>query len=70
MTKSISDLIVELENATEVHKDLRRKADVASMQACDALNAVNTAQKRLDAALEKLKQEAHRDTDWKRDSRG
>lgn len=64
--KPISELVTELENATEHHRTKKKEADAAAIVACDALSALNNAQKRLDEAIEDLKKNAHYESDWKR----
>lgn len=65
----IETLVATVEQAT---KDLE-KASAATAQARSAetgcLNRLNAAQKALDEAIAKLRQEAHRDSDWRAKAR-
>jgi hypothetical protein len=55
-----------LRNATEQFKLAEQRESYARKERCDAQNALNAAQRQIDAYLEKLRLSAPPDSDWKR----
>ena len=59
----------ELELATREYEEARRLKDAASRRETDAINAVNTLQREVDAAISAFREKAPSGTDWHRRSR-
>ena len=62
----MDELLNELKEANKGLVDARNAESAARSRACDALNRVNKAQKKIDEQMKALRAEASYDTDWKR----
>ena len=63
--KTLAELVYELEGAVADHASAKRTEEAARNEATDALNALNSAQKAVDAHMEKLRKDAPHNSDWK-----
>lgn len=63
---SITELHAKLLKSQQDYEQRKKEAAFASREETIALNALNAAQKAFDAVVDKLKQSAPRDSDWKR----
>jgi hypothetical protein len=62
----MGNLQIDLENAIERHRAAAQRTSFARNEECDALNALNAAQKAFDAGVEAMHKAAHYDSDWGR----
>lgn len=68
--KSLEDLFRELRIAEGFLADAVRKESIACSATCDARNAVNDLQKKIDNLFEEHRKQAPRDTEWSRRKAG
>jgi hypothetical protein len=62
----IGTLAASVETATRAYEGCKRAESVARGETCTALNALNEAQRRLDAKLAEMRKAAPSDSDWSR----
>lgn len=63
--KIIAATVREIARLQETYKEAQRESDDASRRAVTILNALNSAQKRLDEAFAALRKGAPRGSDWR-----
>ena len=68
--KSMSDLLKELADVKARLESAEAEVSLASSNCIRAKNAYNDVTKRIDTAMEEIRKEAPRDTDWARKERG
>ena len=64
--EEMKQALIELNQATEEHKETERITEAARSRECTALNRLNAAQKRVDDLVSVMKKGAPRDSDWGR----
>lgn len=64
--EDMKQALIELNQATEEHKEAERITAEARSLECTALNRLNSAQKRVDELVNGMKKSAPRDSDWGR----
>ena len=67
IVEAIVSALDELHLAQDSYRELEAEQRQASSRATAALNRLNTAQKRVDEHLNRLKENAPTSTDWKRE---
>lgn len=64
---NLGDLQTMLDAAMEKYRAAEQRESIARQETTDCRNEINGLQKKIDAAFALLKQNAPRDSDWRRD---